>query len=250
MDIKIIVSFISGLVIGGGIGVLSTKKYFQNKYTNRKLGDIESKYCEDDAIDTDEVINSVYGLKGAINSIYGLNSSDDESEMPPAGGRMSPEERASIKEKLDANWRGTTNYAGMYHLKNGYTENKLAEIQHPLDQGEYGEEETDENYVENSIDEEAFDDHQKNFDKPPKIISAETYSNLPQYIDQHSLLYYPYDDILCEEDETPVEDPSLLVGDALTKYNFKNNDEQTIFVMNHELDTCFEINKMDGQSWK
>lgn len=277
MNIKNILIFVSGLAIGGAAGVFGTRKYFQDKY--------QKQYEEDHA-----ALEEYYHRTDE----YARGDSDDEEEFEDDGvnsvetdsrprGRMTAEQRAEIKEKLNKNWEGTTNYAGMYREKNGYTEGKLAEAQHPLDQGEEGEMEpsdiicrncanydsvqcscqiTDEQVdTEDSCsdfeypgkatpEEEAFDDHQRNKNKPPKIISAEAYGGLPAHIEKKVLYLYAYDETVVDEDndDEPLTEPERLIGDALTKYGFIDNDERIIFVMNYALDTCYEIQKIDV-SW-
>lgn len=287
MNMKSILLFVSGLIAGGTAGVFGTKKYFENKYQKRYEEDhtqLEEYYHRRDEytrISHDDNEEEEFEDDG-INS--------PESDSRP-GGRMTLEERAEIKKRLDKNWQGTTNYAGMYRTKDGYTEEKLAEGQHPLDQGEEGEEDPkyDENeeccarcarctydeentsyycshlqehvgasdsccdfepeYINNSSPEEdVFDEHQRDRNKPPRIISAEDYSNLPSHIEQEVLYFYVYDEQLCDDEEVPVEEPERLIGDALTKYNFVDSEERVIFVMNYALETCYEIQKLD-LSW-
>lgn len=278
MNIKNILIFVSGLAIGGVAGVFGTRKYFQDKYQKQYEADHDA--LEEYYHRTDE---------------YARGDSDDEEEFEDdgvnpvetdsrPGGRMTAEQRAEIKEKLNKNWEGTTNYAGMYREKNGYTEGKLAEAQHPLDQGEEGEIGPSDlkicancvhydrkdycNLVYDNVsadyacddfenvnglttpEEEAFDDHQRNKNKPPKIISAEVYGELPAHIDKKVLYLYAYDETVVDEDndDEPLTEPERLIGDALTKYDFIDNDERIIFVMNYALDTCYEIQKIDA-SW-
>lgn len=239
MNVKSFLLFIGGLVIGGGAGVFGTKKYFQNKYQKRYEEDHDA--LEEYYRRTDEYIRQDTDEEDPEDEI---NPPNETNSRP--GGRMSAEERATVKEKLNRNWEGTTNYAGMYRERNGYTERKMVEAQHPLDQGEYGEEDPEDGTE--TPEEIAFNEHQKNKHKSPKIISAETYSELPAHIDQEVLYFYSYDEVLCDDNEEPIEEPEKIVGDALTKYGFIDNDERCIFVMNYQLDTCYEIQKIDG-SW-
>lgn len=279
MNIKTILFFVSGVIIGGVSGVFGAKKYYQEKYQKRyeedhkALEEYYQKVDEYSRADHDDEENDVdNNLDGnEVNPIL-------EGETSP-GGRMSSEERAEIKKKLAKNWEGTTNYAGMYRTKNGYTEEKMAEGEHPSE-GEkpYKEdrvcyncanydseqcncqitdEEVDANDTcedfenvndEPSPEEEAFEFHQKNKNKPPKIISAEAYSNLPAHIEQGVLYFYSLDEVLADENEEYIEEPEMLIGDALTKYGFIDNDESLIFVMNYATDTCYEIQKIEA-SW-
>lgn len=242
MNIKNILLFVGGLAVGGAVGVLGTRKYFQDKYQKQYENDhaaLEEYYHR-----ADEYTRTDHEDEEEFED-DGINSSEVDSRP---GGRMSDEERSEIKKKLNKNWEGTTNYAGMYREKNGYTEGKLAEAQHPLDQGEPGEEDPEDEMI--TPEEEAFDNHQKNKDKSPKIITAEAYEDLPAYVEKKVLYFYSYDEILVDEDneEEPIDEPERLIGDGLVKYNFIDNDERIIFVMNYSQDTCYEIQKVDA-SW-
>lgn len=275
MNIKSIALFVSGLLVGGAAGVLGTKKFFQNKY--------QKQYEEDhDALEeyykrTDEYRRED-DLKDDLENE--VNPTPVEGDTAP-GGRMSSKEREEIKKKLNQNWAGTTNYAGMYKDVNHLDgETTLAEEEYPREDvpmickncahmtdhnavdctgycelieemvndedscSDFLSEEPD----EVTLEEEAFDEHQKNKNRPPRIISADTYSNLPAYIDQEVLYFYAYDEMLCDENEEPIDEPERLVGDALTKYGFMDSEEQIIFVMNYAIDTCYEIQKLEA-SW-
>ena len=267
MNTKSIMIFFGSMVSGAAAGILAVRTYYKKKYEKDHAALEEyyrgvDKYArQDHDEDEDDGINS--------------------PETRP-GGRMTPEERKEIKEKLNRNWEGTTNYAGMYRVKDGLTEQKLAEAQHPLDQGEAGE--TDPGDIEPACvncsyfdseegyctvseehvndddscsdfkekvetpEEEAFEEHQKNKNRPPKIISAEAYGELPAHIDKEVLYFFAQDEMLTDDNEEPVEEPERLVGDSLTKYGFNESDEMIIFVMNYSLDTCYEIQKLDS-SW-
>lgn len=89
-------------------------------------------------------------------------------------------------------------------------------------------------------------ERRENMGKQPRIISIEQAGNLPAYINSECLFYYPESDVLCTEDGDMIDNPGLLVGPALDKYGFRNNDETQIFVMNYQLDTCYDIQKVGG----
>lgn len=273
MNIKPILTFFAGLVVGGATGVFGTKKHFEEKYQKR--------YEEDhDALEEYYHRVDEYARKEKEPEEDSENDQNDLEMDSRPGGRMSAEERRAIKEKLHKNWEGTTNYAAMY--KGPRVDS--AEKEHPLDQGEEGEMDPedltickhckhydeeitwcnqhdietdpgdtcpdfeDDRVDDTSPEEEAFDEHRKNMNKPPKIISAEAYSNLPAYIEQEVLYFYAYDEVLCDENEEEIEEPAILIGDALTKYDFVDSDERILFVMNYATDTCYEIQKVDA-SW-
>lgn len=283
MNVKNILLFVSGLVVGGVSGIFGSKWYFQKKY--------QKQYEEDhDALEeyykrTDEYYRVDHDEEEDEFEDDGVNSPEGES-VP--GGRMNSEERSEIKKKLNQQYGMPTDYASMYknvehNDKSMYdTEVKLAEAEHPVDSDEddfppichfckymidqnpadctgrcqlHGDGVNNEDSCsdfmeigESTPEEEAFDEHQKNMNRPPKIISSDLYENLPAYIEKEVLHFYAYDEMLCDENDDPVDEPERLIGDALTKYGFIDNEEQIIFVMNYAIDTCYEIQKIDS-SW-
>lgn len=249
--------FMSGFTIGGIFGTLVTKRYF------------ESQYEENDEYDEyKRTLRDFYYYDEQDDEDDGINSTDHQEESR-INGRMSDEERAKIKQKLDRNWEGTTNYAAMYK-KQDDAENESNDVDSEICCGncinynyETGEccknpdESVEVNYQNESCDsfeefqsiseeEEIFEKHQKNKNRPPKIISAETFSELNPSIETEVLYFYADDKILCDENEEPIEDPEHIIGDCLDKYNFRNNDERIIFVMNYATDTAYEIQKVDA----
>lgn len=270
MNVKGILLFVGGFAVGGVTGVLGTKKYFHDKYQS---------YYEEDRDYLENYYNKTEDYKHEKTE-----DSDDspKEETSQPGGRMTPEERASVREKLRRNYEETTNYAAMYRGQRAKIDpvDDPAELEHPEEEvtkickicGAYekdnpekcsgfchtcnemvNDEDSCDDWIpmeesDSTFEEQAFEDHQKNKNKPPKIISAEAYSNLPAHIDQQVLYFYVYDEVLCDENEEMIDEPGLIVGDALTKYDFADSDERCIFVMNYSTDTCYEIQKVDA-SW-
>lgn len=273
MNNKNILIFIGGMILGGAAGIFGTRAVLVKKYDERTMKWKEElqEYYER----TDEYAR--------VPHEDDQKETSSEEGISRPGGRMTPEERASVREKLQKNYEQTTNYAAMYKTSSDGID--PAEMEHPEEEeSEAGtcancgnkedlvsggkkscychriddfvdeqdacsdwepEQPNDQNEVS---EEQAFDDHRKNMNKPPKIISAEAYSNLPAHIDQQVMFFYYYDEVLCDENEEMIDEPGLLIGDALTKYDFADSDERCIFVMNYATDTCYEIQKVDA-SW-
>lgn len=166
-----------------------------------------------------------------------IDEFDDEGvEINPPltreDGVLTREAREAIKEKLVANYEGTSRYAQMY---------KDAVSEHPVDSDEDEDIETPEEIADA--------EHKANFNKPPELISAEEFSNLPAYIETAALYFYFYDSVLVDEEDDEIDDPGVLVGDVLDSSGFsEDNTEDIIFVMNYQLDKAFEIHKVMG-SW-
>lgn len=76
----------------------------------------------------------------------------------------------------------------------------------------------------------------------PRIIRADEYDDY-EFHDKINLFYYTEDGVLATEDYEVVDDPEALLGDALTKYNFIHNDEDTIYVRNFSRGADYEITK-------
>lgn len=222
---KGLVLFVSGLVTGALGGIFGAKVYYQ-----KKLEKNLDQYQKD--------LEEYYGRTDE----YVRDSSADRAEEAPSGeekesnrvdGPLSNNQRREIREKLLRNQRETTNYAGMYR-KDG---TDISEEDEELDDQESEEEEP-------TPEELAGEDHARNREREPRIISAEKLGEIPSYYENQTLFYYLYDDTLTEEEGEVVEDPYLLVGDCLDKYGFRENDEMLILVQNFALDTIYEVQKV------
>lgn len=82
--------------------------------------------------------------------------------------------------------------------------------------------------------------------KKPRLIKEEEFGELAG-IEKQTLKYWTYDDTLTTEENEELKDQEFYVGDCLTKYGFKDNDEEReIFVRNGRLGTDFDIVKFDS----
>ena len=78
-----------------------------------------------------------------------------------------------------------------------------------------------------------------------KLIQVESFGEI-QSFDAESLTYYVYDKTLTHEDESLVDDVDFLIGDALDRYGWADNDEEqdALYVRNYKLQKDFEIIKV------
>ena len=246
MNNKMIFSFIGGLVAGDGIGFIAASKFLNKKYFKKydeRVKELEEHYGKTsvyerdykDEISADDLDEKTKGYKDVVSKI------DREN------GPLTRNQRNDIKDKLLRNEKQTTNYASMYKSKAGpmadALEEKLAEEQSPAED----EDEELDSEAQNPDDayyEQAFDEHQKNKDRAPRIISAEAAEGLGPEWDHQTLLFYMYNDALTTEDDNLVEIPNDLVGDCLLKYGFTDNDEMVIYVQNFALTTVYEVQKV------
>lgn len=128
-----------------------------------------------------------------------------------------------------------TDYRGMYKYENDEFEDgkKLAE-------------ELEEEEKEETPEEEADNWHDKNKDRKPEIMSLEATGELPPFVDGCTLFIYTDNEIVTDEDGVVMEDYERLLGDCLEESQFIYTDDQQMFVMNYELDTLYDIQKVWG----
>lgn len=236
---------LGGIVIGAVGGFFGSKLYLQKKFQeqyDKDIAEMEAYYGR-----TDE-------YKRENKKEVAVKDGDSDGSESREDGPLSSDKRREIKEKLVNNYNKTTNYAAQYQKYNSEhvtakdpelaAQIAEAESQHPMDDDEEDE------IIYGSTDAARMnEEHHYNVGKPPKIISAEQAGQLPAPYETKTLYYYNIDDVLVEEDaDHPVEDPQLLIGDALDKYDFRNSEEGMIFVQNFDLDTVYEIQKV-WASW-
>lgn len=237
MDKKVFI-FAGGVVIGAAAGILGSMKFFQKKYSayaDKVIADMEEYFNR-----TDEYARTSFN-DATVNPV-----SEDMDINPRELGVLAGTDRAEMKKRtkdyISTPTEEKVNYAAMY--KGHSTENTAEENSDDQLTEESEEElESDAAADEEPAEEMVTIEHKKNSNRKPKIISASDAAALPEHIEQETLYFYMYDDVLTDEDENDIADPEYLVGDALTKYGFSENDEKIIYVRNYALDTVYEIQK-------
>lgn len=234
---------IGGIAIGAVAGVFGSKEYWKKKFQDEADKEIDD-------------LREYYGIKSSYQRSEIGKNYDNLSENAENGrenGVLSPEKRQEIKEKLDKNHAETTNYARIYSDKrkeranldsqnDEKTDGFDQEIADDLDKNEEenGQELSDDDMEAKAI----YDDHQANKDRKPRVISAETLNDLPEYYETRDLYYYSYDETITDENNEEVEVPELLLGDCMEKYDFVNNDEEVMYVQNFSFGKVFIIHKL------
>lgn len=241
MNKKNVLIFFGGLGLGACGGIFGTGLYFKKKFeeiANEEIESIRQYYYE----------RSLYAENPLKNIDENREEFDQINEESRENGPLSDEGRAKIKEQLDRNraWaeKQSTNYAAIYEEK--HHEVDPAEEEFPT------EEETTEDMKE-------LEDLQEGFMKQdPELLSPEEAGNLEPGTESQTLFFYTYDETLTDEDDEVIEEPGLLLGndiwDALV--NEGNNEkiddiinydeDPIIFVINHTLNTCYEIQIVDA----
>lgn len=118
------------------------------------------------------------------------------------------------------------NLAGLYDR---------AELEHP----------SEDDLVEMTENEEKLHDALSKAHDKVKIIQVESFGEIQSY-ECESLTYYVYDKTLCHENGDIVDDVEYLVEDALDRYGWADNDEDTdaLYVRNYKIQKDFEIVKV------
>lgn len=222
MTTRDIIIFLSGLAGGAGIATLISKTYYKNKYS--KIADEQIAEMEEYYGRSDEYVRGISEEGEQVNPSGDIEDEDAYMEY----GNMTPEQKAEIREKLQRNNRETANYAAMY---------KGAAIDDAVKE-ELGKDELE------SQEQEAHEEHEKNKNRPPKIISAEALGEVPAHYEERDLLFYMYDEIVTDDEDNVIEEPERLIGDAIDKYGFRSNDETMIFVQNFELSAVYTVQKV------
>lgn len=82
----------------------------------------------------------------------------------------------------------------------------------------------------------------------PKLIKVENFGEINSY-DTESLTYYVKDQTLVHEDQSIVDDKDFLIGDALDRFGWRDDDEDEspLYVRNYKIQKDFEIIKVFGE---
>lgn len=229
-----------GFSVGGGLGGFIAYSILKRKYTdilNKTVDNYEKLLEEANAFDGEDDIPDEF--KRYIPN-------DEKKEAP----KLSSEEKESIKEKLRYNNERTTAYASMYHTPiKDIIDAKAEEEPDP-------EEVAKEEAAEEEIEKSHFDvlEAIKNNARKPVIISEEDFNdicdnhlgNMPGEWDCSNLFLYNDDTVTGEDDHVyEGEELAKMLGDCLDKYGFRNGSETTIFVKCFELNTVYEVAKIN-----
>lgn len=220
-----IIFFIGGAVIGALGGFFGAKMHYEKVYR---------EYAEETV---NEMKQLVYGVPKDEEEV----SEELEEEINPI--KWTDKKAAEVRERLERNRQGT-NYAAMY----GSVKTNIGGIEHEETNSKDAEDpEDDDSETEDPELEETIHRHDSAKGRKPHLISADKAAELPAGIDMVELQFYDEDNVLADGDtEERISDVDRVVGDCLRKYGFMDSDERVIYVQNDELDTCYEIIRIDA----
>lgn len=203
-----IIFAIGGAVVGLAAGVLSTKLYYKKKY--EKISDKEIEDMKE------------YWQNAGFESLYG--GGNDPIKDYEEYQKKSDEEIKNKKEELKQR---------ITDSKNNVAYNKI-----------YVTVASDEN-TNVTLEDKANEAHEENRNQPPRIIREEELGELPPNIDSQTLYLYTGDGTITDDCDNIIDEPGYLIGKVLD--GIKNFDDyDTLFILNNELDVCYEMQIIDG----
>lgn len=206
---KASVSFVAGLAVGAVGGIVAGAAYMKTKIEDS----IEERVDEE--------------VKKFVNDYFASKDDDEESDI------YEEEVEDTIYEE---------NYNSLHaHSQQNYHKPDPSKIfRDPLmEHPEEPEEETD-ILEENPIKPEPKEDEEM---KDPKLISEDKFDEDESFA-KETLYYYNEDDVLTDEDEHEIDNQLEIVGEALDKFGFRDNEEQVVHVRNFERKTDYEVIKV------
>lgn len=147
-----------------------------------------------------------------------------------------PDENPKTIEEMGENWKkGMTNFANRFEEAEQRGKERIAyeSIAKRYQASEKVDPAEQESPPEDEPEEEVFTISEE---------EMETYDNFEDI----SLTYYAEDDILCDDQEQVIEDPEVVIGDALTKFGLKSGYPDTVFVINKRVRAIFEVLMVEG----
>lgn len=232
--------FAAGIVIGATAGIL-----YQRHKDKKEIESISASYHDifenmrkkietlEDAIET-PVVNSIDEPDKFTEVVP--NSMTDEELKEAFGKNYAYNYNAHSNDVVDDPLMPKTDRAT---IKEPELRDPLESL-HPEDSDEDLTEE-EERYISGMRD--SVNRDKERGDKP-KIIKDEDYGADGRYAES-SLFYYPDEDILCDENNQEIGNPSSVVGDTLDKFDFRHNDQDHMCIRNFKLGLDYWIIKKD-----
>lgn len=244
--VKMGLSFLGGVIFGGGVsfGVtykLTTKKWMQisddrvksmEDYYIKRINSLEKKLSikelgydtESDADDISE--DSAESSESDLNQGAGYKNSELDSRMV-----------SNIKRQNEATYVRYSRLSGSDEYESAVEDRFdaiAATLEHPHD--------SDEDEVDNEDEEWS---QKANSASPPMVIDESEFGSTG-YLDEVVLLYYPDDDTLTTEDGQIISDQGLLVGNLIEETRFNENTVHDLYVRNYRRSTEYRISKVWG----
>lgn len=230
--------FLSGAIVGGGIGTLVTYKITAKKFM--KISDERVKSLEDyiERLQSERLSHDLQYVQES-DSDEGSDSGDNEfSEVNLV---TDPDGRSRISDIVAQNEKTYIRYSKLSQEGSAVDaryEQIAAQLEHPMDSGE------DDEYEREMAEAEEWSE-KANSASPPMVIEEHEFG-ATGYLDEIELYYFTVNKVLTNENEEVIPDPERLIGDTITTSGFDSNDERYLYVRNYRTSTDYLIEKIMG----
>ena len=240
--VKTGLTFLGGVIFGGGVSFVVTYKLTEKKW--KKISDerVESLHEYIDKLQKERIVKETgYATESDADDISedsvddeGLNSK--EYKNPELDSRMT----SSIKRQNEATYVRYSKLGGPDEFGSGESavderyNSIAASLEHPQDSDEDEEDNEDEIWSEKA-----------NSASPPIVIDESEFGSTG-YLDEVYLLYYPEDDLLTTEEGQIILDQGQLIGDLIEETGFRENSVKDLYVRNYRRSTDYDISKVWG----
>lgn len=220
MRFKYVATFVSGLVLGGGIGYMIRWKLVEKKQEKEPIDDISEEYRRGSDVKKKKDI--------------------EDYDTYPSSAEGEKEALREAREQMKKMKSEPINYKSYYDMKKE-EEDRLAEGEHP---------EEDEN---DGVDEEMLaesmsiqEEHLSRRNEPPEYVDENDLGDVPSYVEEDPLYYDVENDILSDDDDELVDDRWSLFGNMLDDYvkdmkEGKVEDKGMVYIWNHSQDVLYSI---------
>lgn len=241
--VKLGLSFLGGVIFGGGVGTLVTYKLTAKKFM--QISDDRVKSLEEyiAKLQKERVIKETgYSTESDADDISDDSVGEDsgDSELNTGTGYQNSELDSrmvsNIKRQNEATYvrysklSGSDEYEedGVYSAVDDRFNSIAAEMEHPQDSDE------DEEWSKKA-----------NSASPPMVIEEYEFGTTG-YLDEVELYYYPDDDTLTTEEGHRILDPGELLGNLIEESGFNENTRRDLYVRNYRRSTEYHLSKIWG----
>lgn len=88
---------------------------------------------------------------------------------------------------------------------------------------------------------------QKRDPKRPYILSHDEFFNAEYDWNQNSLTYFQGDDVLVDEQDSPINDVRNTIGEENLRFGHGSKDANIVYIRNHKLELDFEVTRSFGK---
>lgn len=200
-------------------------------------------------------------LKDELQKEY-ENAVNEEISRIRAKHSVTSDDEEEVKRDITLEKREQTDYSS-YASANIY--NDIVEhITNDPEEVERVREENPNMFEDDEEEEEVFeediikpDDYGSFYGQPPQVISQQEYTSLPTIFEFVEIKYFEGDDVLCDEQNQPIDDVTGAVGDALEHFGEEaaslnaDGDEDRLYVVNGIYCIAYEIERynMSYEEW-